>query len=81
MKRGLAEENLSRTLEDAGTLVEPLLPWTVSAVYMASVVGVPTTAYAPWAVFCYGGPVFTLLLAAGFDKTGFGLNRTASRPA
>lgn len=71
--RGLAEENLSRTLEDSAAITEPLLPWTVSAVYMAGVVGVPTLAYAPWAVFCYGGIVFTLLLGA----TGIGVKRAA----
>lgn len=75
--RGLAEENLSRTLEDSAAITEPLLPWTVSAVYMASVVGVPTIDYAPWAVFCYTGVVFTLLYGA-FWKTGFGVKRTAA---
>lgn len=75
LKRGLAEENLSRTLEDGAAITEPLMPWTVSAVYMASVVGVPTVDYAPWAVFCYTGTLFTLLYAATFEKTGFGLRR------
>jgi NhaC family Na+:H+ antiporter len=74
-KRDLAPENLSRTLEDSAAIVEPLLPWTVSAVYMAGVVGVPTLEYAPWAFFCYTGTLFTLLLAAAFDRTGFGLKR------
>ncbi len=73
VKRGLAEENLSRTLEDGAAIIEPVLPWTVSAVYMAGVVGVPTADYAPWALFCYTGALFTLLLAAAFKWTGFGL--------
>ncbi len=72
-ERRLAAVNLSRSLEDSVTIVEPLMPWTVSAVYMAGTLGVPTIDYLPWAIFCLGGPVFSLLLAATFDRTGFGL--------
>lgn len=72
-ERGLAPENLSRSIEDSVTLTEPLMPWTVSAVYMAVTLGVPTTSYAPWAVFCYGGPMFSLLIAALYRRTGFGI--------
>jgi NhaC family Na+:H+ antiporter len=75
--RGLAPENLSRSLEDSVTIVEPLMPWTVSAVFMATTLGVPTISYAPWAVFCYGGPVFSLALAAAYRRTGFGLRRVS----
>lgn len=72
-ERGLAPENLSRSIEDSVTLTEPLMPWTVSAVYMAVTLGVPTISYAPWAVFCYGGPIFSLLIAALYRRTGFGI--------
>src|SRR5690606_38358902 len=48
--RELAPENLSRSLEDSVTITEPLMPWTVSAVFMATTLGVPTLQYAPWAV-------------------------------
>ncbi len=72
-ERGLAPENLSRSLEDSVTITEPLMPWTVSAVFMATTLGVPTLSYAPWAIFCYGGPVFSLLLAGLYKRTGFGL--------
>ena len=54
---------LSRSLEDSVTITEVLMPWTVSAVFMATTLGVPTVAYAPWAVFCWCGPVLSLLLA------------------
>ena len=74
-ERDLAPQNLSRSIEDSVTIVEPLLPWTVSAVFMATTLGVPTFDYAPWAIFCYLGPVFSLVYAAAFDKTGFGLSR------
>lgn len=73
--RKLAPINLSRSLEDSATLVEPLLPWTVSAIFMATTLGVATVDYLPWAVFLYGGPLFSLLLAATFERTGFGLRR------
>ncbi len=72
-ERGLAPENLSRSLEDSVTITEPLMPWTVSAVFMATTLGVPTIEYAPWAIFCYGGPIFSLLLAGLYRRTGFGL--------
>lgn len=71
--RGLAPENLSRSLEDSVTITEPLMPWTVSAVFMATTLGVPTVQYAPWAVFCYGGPVFSMLIAAAWRRTRFGV--------
>ena len=46
---------LSRTLEDSGTVVVPLIPWSAAGVYMATTLGVPTTQYLPWAVMCYLG--------------------------
>jgi NhaC family Na+:H+ antiporter len=73
-ERGLAPENLGRSLEDSITITEPLMPWTVSAIFMATTTGVATIAYAPWAVFCYGGPMFSLMWAALYRKTGgFGI--------
>jgi NhaC family Na+:H+ antiporter len=72
-EQGLAPENLSRSMEDSVTIVEPLMPWTVSAIFMATTLGVPTIEYAPWAIFCMTGPLFSLLLAATFSRTGFGL--------
>lgn len=77
-ERDLAPENLSRSIEDSVTLTEPLMPWTVSAVFMAVTLGVPTLSYAPWAVFCYGGPFFSLLIAALYRRTRFGIRRRTS---
>ncbi len=73
LERGLAPENLSRSLEDSVTILEPLMPWTVSAIFMATTLGVPTIEYMPWAVFCMTGWMFSLLLAATFSHTGFEL--------
>jgi NhaC family Na+:H+ antiporter len=77
-ERGLAPVNLSRSLEDSVTITEPLMPWTVSASFMAATLGVATLDYAPWAVFCYGGPTFSLLIAALYRRTGFGIRRAAT---
>jgi NhaC family Na+:H+ antiporter len=40
---------------------------------MATTLGVPTIEYAPWAIFCMTGWMFSLLIAATFPRTGFGL--------
>lgn len=72
-ERGLAPENLSRAVEDSATVTEPLMPWTVSALFMASTLGVATLDYAPWALFCWLGPVFGLLMALRHTLTGKGL--------
>ncbi len=79
-ERGFAPENLSRSLEDSVTITEPLMPWTVSALFMASTVGVPTLDYLPWATFCYTGTFFSLLWAALYDRSGFGLKRVTGIP-
>ncbi len=46
---------LSRTLEDSGTMVVPLVPWSAAGIYLSSVLGVPVASYAPWALLCYLG--------------------------
>ena len=74
--RGLAPENLSRAIEDSVAVVEPLMPWTVSALFMAGTLGVATVDYFPWAIFCSLGPVFSLIFAAAYELTGFGLKKT-----
>lgn len=75
--RGLAPENLSRAIEDSVVVTEPLMPWTVSALFMASTLGIATVDYFPWAVFCSLGPVFSLIFAAAYEFTGFGLKKIA----
>ncbi|MDM5189832.1 Na+/H+ antiporter NhaC [Bacillus sp. DX4.1] len=67
---GLKRRNLSRVLEDAGTVINPLVPWGVSGVFLASVLNVPTIEYVPYAIFCLACPVVTIIV--GF--TGFGLS-------
>lgn len=77
-RQGMDRVNLSRSLEDSITITEPLMPWTVSALFMAGILGVPTAEYAPWAVFLYAGPVFSLFWAAVYPFTGWGLKPATS---
>ncbi len=46
---------LSRTLEDSGTVVVSLIPWSAAGIYMSTVLGVPVVQYAPWTFLCYLG--------------------------
>lgn len=59
-KRGLHAKNLSRIIEDSGTVTANLIPWTSGAAYQAGVLGVATLAYAPFAFFCWISPLVTL---------------------
>lgn len=75
-ERKLAPQNLSRTLEDAGTCSIPLVPWSAGGAYMAGTLGVSTFSYAPWAIFCYAGFLFAILW--GF--TGIGIKKQNTEP-
>lgn len=63
-RMGLAAKNLSRTIGDFGIVGVPLIPWSIAGAFMSGTLGVAVGAYAPWAVFCYVGALFTLI--AGF---------------
>jgi len=63
-QKGLAPENLSRTLEDSGTVTSVLIPWNTCGAYHAGVLGIPTLTYLPYAFFNYISPFMTLLYAA-----------------
>jgi len=62
--RGLAPENLSRTLEDSGTVTSVLVPWNTCGAYQSSVLGVSVSDYFFYAVFNYLSPFMTLFFAA-----------------
>ncbi|WP_298189058.1 Na+/H+ antiporter NhaC [uncultured Pseudomonas sp.] len=59
--RGLAAVNLSRTIEDGGTVTSALIPWNACAVYMAATLGVATLSYAPFALFNWINPIIALI--------------------
>ncbi len=63
-EKGLAPENLSRTLEDAGTVTSVLIPWNTCGAYQAGVLGVSVADYFVYAIFNYISPFMTLLFAA-----------------
>ena len=63
-KKGLAPENLSRTLEDSGTVTSVLVPWNTCGAYQSGTLGVDTFDYLPYAFFNLISPVMTLLFAA-----------------
>jgi NhaC family Na+:H+ antiporter len=62
--KGLAPENLSRTLEDTGTVTSVLVPWNTCGAYQAGTLGVSTLDYLPYAFFNIISPFMTLLFAA-----------------
>jgi len=62
--RGLAPENLSRTLEDSGTVTSVLIPWNTCGAYQSGVLGVGVGEYFAYAVFNWLSPFTTLLFAA-----------------
>jgi len=67
-KRGLKPENLSRTLEDSGTVTSVLVPWNTCGATQASVLGVATLTYAPYCFFNIISPFMTILY--GYFKIG-----------
>ena len=62
-EKGLAPENLSRTLEDSGTVTSALIPWNTCGAYHANVLGVATFAYLPFAFFNLISPFMTIFYA------------------
>ena len=61
--KGLAPENLSRTLEDAGTVTSVLIPWNTCGVAQSGILGVATLAYAPFCIFNWVSPIMSLVVA------------------
>ncbi len=62
--RGLAPENLSRTLEDSGTVTSVLIPWNTCGAYQSGVLGVGVGEYFIYAIFNWLSPIMTLMFAA-----------------
>ncbi|BES64273.1 Na+/H+ antiporter NhaC [Gottschalkiaceae bacterium SANA] len=68
---GLEAKNLSRTLEDSGTMWLPFVPWGASAIFYVEVLGVQVGQYGIWAISCYLGIFMSMFCAF----TGFGIAR------
>ncbi|MGG4490195.1 Na+/H+ antiporter NhaC [Metabacillus idriensis] len=71
-KMDIDKKYLSRSLEDGGTLINPLIPWGVSGAFFAQTLGVDVIAYIPFAFFLYLSPLFSVL---------FGFLRGKKKPA
>ena len=62
-EKGLAPENLSRTLEDSGTVTSVLIPWNTCGAYQSGVLGVATGEYFMYCFFNWMSPIITVLFA------------------
>lgn len=70
-RKGLHTKNLSRTLEDAGTLSSPLIYWNSCGMFMKETLTVSPLAYLP---YCFLN-LFTPLIAIALAYTGWGIAR------
>ena len=59
-EKGLAPENLSRTLEDSGTVTSVLIPWNSCGATQSAVLGVATLTYLPFCFFNLLSPLMTI---------------------
>ena len=66
-RRKLDTKNLSRVIEDSGTLTSPLVPWNTCGAFMAGTLGVATLAYLPFAFLNLINPVISII----YGFTGF----------
>ncbi|MGB3726768.1 MAG: Na+/H+ antiporter NhaC [Glaciecola sp.] len=62
-KRNLHQLNLSRSLEDGGTITSPLIPWNTCGAYMHGVLGVHPFSYAFYAFFNLINPILAIIYA------------------
>jgi len=76
-RRGLKPKNLSRVIEDSGTLTSPLVPWNTCGAYMAATLGVATLAYLPFVFFNLINPLVSII----YGFTGFTIEKIEGEPA
>jgi len=67
----LAPENLSRNIEDVGTIGAPVIPWNSNAIYASQMLGVSTFAFFPYVFLAFITPIFDIIYAA----TGFTMKK------
>ncbi|MGE5632448.1 MAG: Na+/H+ antiporter NhaC [Caulobacteraceae bacterium] len=76
-KKGLAPRNLSRCLEDAGTLTSALVPWNTCGATMSTYLGVPTVEYIPYCFLNLINPVVSII----FGFTGITMMKLENDPS
>ncbi len=62
-KLGIRSDVASRTCEDSGTVLSPLVPWGLCGVFFTGTLGVSTLEYAPYAFLCYLAPIVAIIYA------------------
>lgn len=75
-KAGMAAKNLSRTIEDVGTVMAGLIPWGTSGAFYVSTLGIAiygSEGYGLWAVMTYATPLVAIFLA----YTGIGIYKVS----
>jgi NhaC family Na+:H+ antiporter len=68
-RKKLAAKNLSRITEDSGTVIVPLIPWSMASVFIMGTLEVPTLKYLPWTFMNYLGFVFAIF----YGYSGIGI--------
>lgn len=76
-KRGLAPRNLSRCLEDAGTLTSPLVPWNTCGATMSTYLGIATIEYLPYCFLNLVNPIVSIV----FGFTGITMMKLENDPS
>jgi NhaC family Na+:H+ antiporter len=71
-RRGYESRLLSRTTEDGATVTSPLIPWNTCGMTQATVLGIPTLTYLPYAIFNIASPLVSIAVAA----IGYRIKRT-----
>jgi NhaC family Na+:H+ antiporter len=76
-RRGLAPRNLSRCLEDAGTLTSPLVPWNTCGATMSTYLGIPTIEYLPYCFLNLVNPLVSIV----YGFTGITMMKLVNDPS
>jgi len=76
-RRGLAPRNLSRCLEDAGTMTSSLFPWNTCGAAMSTYLGIPTVQYVPYAILNLVSPIVSII----FGYTGITMMKLEDDPS
>jgi NhaC family Na+:H+ antiporter len=74
-EHGVPRRILSRSIEDYGTMLEPIVPWHPSCLFMVATLGVPVAEFWRWEVLTLAN----LVIAPVFVLLGIGFSRTAHR--
>lgn len=70
-QKGLHSKNLSRALEDGGTLTSVFIPWNTCGVFILGTLGVGALEYAPFAILNFVVPIISIVYA----MTGFTIQK------